>query len=282
MSKQYSFLSPENINFLILKLRGIYPENKHAEIRECIPYVASDWFQRSAPLLEDQFVYGTQYLNEQFIHFLAGVEMFRDNPVETNPSYSTEIADPYVPNQRFQNVNNDIEYPNNRYNYNARNLKELSGINQELNEATIGGVPIYGNLIETSMAELATEISRNRARKNGAPVLRSTLRDVYCDSRAAELPALPRAKYTLPRDYYESTPGSAYWTGLRTGTGQGMVGKNMRKYTEWSQTGNNGLMPMDENCTNSRMYASNGYTFPNYTFYRKDFIPTRRYQNSPR
>lgn len=275
MRKQFSFLSPENINFIIFKLRSIYPANKHADIQENIPYVAHDWFRKIAVNLDNQFVGGTDYLNQAFLRYLLDVRMFMEPIPDVNPSYSGPIMDPYIPNQDFQNVSNDMFYDSQKRDYNIRRSDVLSGINRELDESTIGGVPIKDHLLDTTMGYLATEISRNKARKVKAPNLTwGVKRQCNDDFRTCEHPALPRAKFTLPRDYYESAPKAEYWMGQQTCSTGPCV---MKKYTQWGVEQACDIGPQSADCGNPRMsqlLLENAYKYPNYAYYRKDFIPS--------
>jgi len=253
MRQQYSFLSPANINFVILKLRGIYPENVHADIRENVPYIAHDWFYTTAVNVEQQFVGGTPALNQAFMNFLLMTKRFMPNEREINPSYTTTPIDPYIQNQPFQNVINDMIYPSQANEYNARKLSIFNGINRELAEADIGGLPLNGNLTETTMGSLATEISRNRVRQPKASTLTWGVKHQCNDNfTACEFPAIPRAKFTLPRDYYESPPAAGYWMGMQPCD----VQKNNPKMSEY--------------------YIQNVYNYPNAAYYRKDIIPAIR------
>lgn len=257
MRKQYSFLSPANINFVIMKLRGMYPEHVHHEIRESIPSIAHDWFYNVAVTNEQQFVGGTTALNQAFIGFIVQTKQFMPNPPDILSSYSTEIMDPYVPNQQFQHLNNDIIYPNNNQSdhHSFDHIKPnplLTNINRELAESTIGGIPIYGNMHETKIACLATEISRNRVKPVKAPTLTWGVQHQCNDNfTSCEHTALPRKKFTLPRDYYESAPPSAYWIGYETSCLQNIPNPRL-----------------------SKTYTQDVYGYPNYAFYRKDIIPS--------
>jgi hypothetical protein len=264
MRKQYSFLSPENINYLILRLRNIFPQNRHDQIREETPSLAKYWFDSSAHMVEEQFVDGTQALNEEFFRFIIQTKQFMPTEIEILPSYSSECADPYVPNQPFQNINNDIMYDSQAMDYDVTNMPYFRGINKELDEADIGGVPLRGNMLKTKMAQLATEISRNRVRQTtNRPLTWGVQRQCEDNFTTCEHPALPRKKFTLGRDYYTSSTASAYWTGVES--------CSMKRFTR------QGYDPTEGDCTNARMsqlYHENMYKFPNYSSYRKDFIPS--------
>lgn len=257
-----------------MRLRNTYPENKHDEIRETIPFVAHDWFYGYGTTVEQQFVSGTQALNEAFLEFVTTTRMFMPLPPDILPSYSTEIMDPYAPNQRFQNVANDMFYESQKMDFNVRKSPLFNGINKELDEATIGGVPLRGNLLETQISALATEISRNRDRMPKSHRLTWGVKRQCNDNfTSCEHPALPRKKFTLPRDYYTSAPQAEYWTGVEPCSSQ------LKKFTEYSAGGLAGRHPTDDNCGNPRIsewYVENVYKYPNYAAYRKDYIPSVR------
>lgn len=272
MRKQYSFLSPENINFLIMELRGIYPENVHSEIRENLVYMARDWFLETGPTVEEQFTQGTKALNSAFINYLIMSGAFMPPPHDNLPSYFTDNADPHILNQPFQNVVNKNFYESQKMDYNFRKNAQLKGIYNELDEIDIGGVPIKGNLLESQISYIVTEVSRNRDRLPKSHRLTWGVKRQCNDNfTSCEHPALPRRKFTLPRDYYTSAPASAYWMGVEP------CSSEMKKYTEWSAGGLAGRNPSDDNCANPRMshlYAENVYKYPNYEAYRKDYIPS--------
>lgn len=281
MPRYYSFLSPGNINYLIMKLRGIYPENVHQDIRESIPYIANQWYYTEAVNVEEQFVDGTDALNRAFINYIIAIRKYMPAEPDNLPSYSTDIMDPYVPNQPFQNVTNDITYDSQTNDFNIRNIPSFANINQQLNEADFGGIPISANMTQAKLAQMATEISRNRVRKVKPQQLTWGVKRQCADNaRTCEHPALPRKKFTLPRDYYSSAPQSGYWLGLKP------CNSDMKKYTEWSATGRAGKLPTvyDDGCNTriSEMLINNAYKYPNYAYYRKDIIPAVRsyYENT--
>lgn len=281
MPHYYSFLSPANINYLITRLRSIYPENVHHDIRENIPYIAHDWYYGEAVNIEEQFVGGTNALNNAFMNYLVATRRFMPALPDMLPSYSTEIMDPFVPNQPFQNVSNDIIYDSQVNDFNVRDNPVFSQINKRLNESDIGGVPVKYNMLETTLSELATEISRNQVRKGKAqPLTWGVKRQCNDNFTSCEHPALPRKKFTLPRDYYSSAPQSEYWMGLNPCNSQ------MKKYTEWSATGRAGRHPTDSddlsNPRISEMLIQNCYKYPNYAYYRKDIIPAVKNYNDAR
>ncbi len=272
MPQYFSFLSPENVNFLIFRLRSLYPENVHQDIRENVPYLAHDWYYGEAVNDEEQFTGGTRHLNEAFVNYLFATKRFMASPPDTLPSYFTEIGDPYIPNQPFQNVSNDMFYDSQTNDFSVRKSPLFANINKRLADTDIGGIPLKGNMLETKIAELATEISRNQVRKVKAePLTWGARRQCNDDSRSCEHPALPRKKFTLPRDYYTSSPAAEYWIGLKP------CNSEMKKYTEWSAGGQNGRLPTrGDHCQNSRMseiLVDNVYKYPNYAYYRKDIIP---------
>ena len=273
MPQYYSFLSPGNINYLVLQLRNIYPENVHHDIRENTPYIAHDWYYGVAVNIEEQFRGGTKALNQAFLDYLVATRRFMAlSPPDLLPSYFTDVMDPHILNQPFQNVSNDMFYDSQTNDFNVRKSPLFTNINRRLDEATIGGVPIKGNMLETQISELATEISRNRVRKvKPQPLTWGVKRQCNDNFTSCEHPALPRKKFTLPRDYYSSGPQSGYWMGLKP------CNSEMKKYTEWSATGRAGKLPTtaDDGCNPriSEMLIDNVYKYPNYAYYRKDIIP---------
>jgi len=277
MPRYYSFLSPGNVNYLITRLRNIYPENVHQDIRESIPYIAHQWYYTEAVNIEQQFTEGTDALNRAFIDYIIAIRKYMPADPDNLPSYSTDIMDPYVPNQPFQNVTNDVIYDSQTNDFNIRNIPSFAEINRQLNDSDIGGIPVTSNLTQAKLAQLATEISRNKVRKVKPQQLTWGVKRQCADNaRTCERPALPRKKFTLPRDYYSSAPQSGYWLGLEP------CNSDMKKYTEWSATGRAGKMPTsDDNLCNNRMsemLINNAYKYPNYAYYRKDIIPAIRHQ----
>jgi hypothetical protein len=281
MPRYYSFLSPGNINYLIMRLRNIYPENVHQDIRESTPYLAHNWYYTEAVNVEQQFTEGTEALNRAYINYIIALKKYIPAEPDNLPSYSTDIMDPYVPNQPFQNVTNDVIYDSQINDFNVRNIPSFADINQQLNEADLGGIPISSNMTQAKLAQMATEISRNRVRKVKPQQLTWGVKRQCADNaRTCEHPALPRKKFTLPQDYYSSAPQSGYWLGLQP------CNSEMKKYTEWSATGRTGRLPTtaDDGCNPriSEMLINNAYKYPNYAYYRKDIIPAVRqpYQNN--
>ena len=273
MPQYFSFLSPSNINYLIFRLRSIYPENVHQDIRENVPYIAHDWYYGDAVNDEEQFTGGTQYLNNAFISYIASTKRFMALPPDLLPSYYTDVMDPHIINQNFQNVQNDMFYDSQINDYNVRKQPLFNAINRRLDESDIGGVPIKGNLLETTISELATEISRNQVRKvKPQPLTWGVKRQCNDNFTSCEHPGLPRKKFTLPRDYYTAPVQSGYWMGLKP------CNSEMKKYTEWSAGGNSGRLPTHaDDCSNPRIseiLIQNAYKYPNYAYYRKDIIPT--------
>lgn len=251
MSKNNSFLSPANINFLILKLRGIYPEQTHHDIRENVPYIAHDWFYSTAVSIEQQFVGGTVALNQAFFAYLFNTRRFMPEPQDLTPSYGTPTLDPYIPNQPFQNLNNDMIYESRHLDFSMRSSPLFNQVNKELREATIGGIPLEGNIVERKISALAIEISRKRDKKVKARNLTWGIKKQKHENyTVSEMPFIPRKKFTLPRDFQEAPPQYGYWLGMQP------CGATL------------------ENGRLSSSYLENVYKYPNHAFYQKDIIPT--------
>lgn len=244
----YSFLSPANINWLTFDIRKYFPETEYDEIRQSMPALANQWFRTRARVNEDQFTGGTLALNEAFKKWIFATRQFMPPLPDPNPSYSDNIADPYVRNQHFQTVNNDMIYPAQAFEYNPGKAQYFDKIYEELGDADCCGVPIMDNMHPGTIAGLATEIKRMREGKHNHRQLTNVIRTCEDTSRACECPARPRKKFTLVSRYGEGGP-DLYNFEQRVGP-ENMKASQLVEESRW---------------------------YPNFRYPRKDIIPTKKY-----
>lgn len=213
----YSFLSPQNVNYLISILRTQYTEVQYEEIRSTVPSLAHQWFTTRARINEDQFTGGTQALNEAFLQWIFATRQFMPPLDDPNPSYFGDITDPYIKNQPFQHASsNDIVYPSHYFDYDVGSAGYLNTVYAQMDESECGGVPLMGFLPKTSIAEIATEVKRRRDGRSGRRVLTDITKYCNDDFRTCEWPAKPRTRFTLP-SYYETQDSNVsefYWANV--------------------------------------------------------------------
>lgn len=248
----YSFLSPQNINYLIFELRQIYPETAYEEIRMNVPALANEWFRTRAPLNEDQFTGGTLALNRAFKDWVLATRRFLAPLPDPNFSYTGDIRDPYIRNQQFQNVSNDMIYPTQALDYDIGDAEYFRSTYAEFADSKCGGVPILTNMSKANIAALATTLKRERDGRRGRAVLTSVLKTCEDTSRSAEMPLKPRKKFTLTPEYetMESQTSELYWAGTTK------------------------CYPPDDH--SSARLRENTLYFPNYRYPHKDMIPTKK------
>lgn len=246
----YSFLSPQNINYLIFQLRQIHPEDRYEEIRYSTPSLANEWFRTGARVNENQFVYGTKGLNEAFIKWIIATRQFMEPLPDPLPSYSGDVRDPHIRNQKFDSVINGNIYPDQIFDYDIGQANYFTSIYRELEETDCCGIPVASNLPKTTLAELAMNVKRRRDGKSGRPVFTSTLKTCEGDSRSCEYVVRPRKRFYLSQNY--ETPDS-----------------NISSF--YRQSG----------CYNPCNYTAaqlreQSRWYPNYRYPHKDMIPTKK------
>lgn len=212
----YSFLSPQNINWLIFKLRSTYPEDKYESIRQETPALANEWFRTRARINEEQFVYGTNALNSAFLDWITTTRRFMAPLPDPQFSYTGDIRDPYIRNQQFENVSNDMIYPSEAFEYDIGQAEYFRDIYAEFGDSKCGGVPILNNMSRSDVAAMATQLKRRRDGKCGRNVFKAQLVTCEGDSRSAELPLNPRKRFMLTPEYntMESNTSELYWANI--------------------------------------------------------------------
>jgi hypothetical protein len=233
--KMYSFLSPENLNYLKFRLRQLFPPTEYEAIRSDLVAIAGRWWKEVAPNVQEQFVGGTQSLNEKFLEYYIG--MYRVSIARPHcpdaaftgrcDMYSSGLTDMHLETQPFQQIDgNVVANSNGLDSYNPHSNRAGSGwtvgrpgnFGREVNDIYLGdddsgyggGIKLRGTILDRTLASVQRIIVQKRD-KNPRPrpdihnyFVTHTLRDQdseNMDSRAAERPVRPRTRFTLPQNY---------------------------------------------------------------------------------